>query len=112
VAIHKAAVALKALGNEVFASDFLFWKNDGGTEYDWEAMVRVNHLWLDARKQRNQEICNLLYDFFWGNCESFTVKRQEILKMEDAQLVEMVRQVEEALELTAAEMEVIVNAEV
>lgn len=107
VAIHKAAQALKSQGNEVLAGDLLFWKQgQGGTEYDWEAMVCVNRLWLDAKRQRNQEICNLLYEFFWGNCGSFTEKRQEILEMGDAQLTEDVRQVEESLGLTERELKV------
>lgn len=99
VAIHKAAKALEAEGNEVFASELVVQKN-GSNNYDWRTEVRVNPLYLDRKRQQTAEICELLQAFYWGTCEGFKVKRQEIVDMGDDQLLEFVRQVDEALGLT------------
>jgi hypothetical protein len=55
-------------------------------------------------------VCNLLYEFFFGNGKTFAKKRQEIVNANDPLLLEIFQQVEEALELTAREIEVIVDA--
>lgn len=100
VTLYRAAAALKSQGNEVFAKDLIqHWKND-------QLVVKINHLYLDAKRQRILEVDQLLQQFFYGDCESFKTKRQEIMDMGDAQLVEFVRQVEESLELTPREMKV------
>lgn len=104
VTLYKAMQALKNQGNQVFASLLIAFEQS--QRNDWKAIARVNPLWLDLKKQRNLEICELLQDFYFGSNEEFLEKRQEILQSEDKQLLEMLGQVEEALELTDVEMEV------
>lgn len=102
--IYKAAAALKAQDNQVFAKDSIqHWKSP---QFRHQLVVRVNHLYLDAKRQRTLEIGELLHEFYFGTCESFTAKRQEIFDMGDAQLIEDVRQVEENLDLSDRELEV------
>lgn len=45
VALHKAAAAVKAQGNQVFAQDAIVYKQS--QEQDWSAVVRVNprYIW-------------------------------------------------------------------
>jgi len=107
VAIHKAAKALEVQGNEALAEGLI-------VRYvkPMDIKVRVNPLFLDATKQRKLEIWELLYSFFYEPVGAFTEKRQDIISMGDPQLSEYLNQVEDALNLTAAEMEVIVNAKV
>lgn len=106
VAIHKAAKALEAQGNEAFASELVVQKNGVKGSYDWSTSVRVNPLYLDRKRQQTAEICELLQAFYWGTCKGFKAKRQEIVDMGDAQLQEFVRQVDEALGLTFEEAKV------
>jgi hypothetical protein len=107
-AIYKAGKILRDEGNDFLSHGLIRFKRS--QDEKWEPAVKVNPLYLDARRQRTIEISELLYNFYWGKCCAFAQKRQEILNMGDIQLVEMVRQIEEALGLTAAELEVIVDA--
>lgn len=106
VTLHKAAKALETQGNQVFAQDLVVQKNGVKGSYDWFTSVRVNPLWLDRRRQQVAEICELLNSFYWGTNSNFLAKRQEILETEDDQLIEMLRQVEENLDLSDRELEV------
>lgn len=101
VAIHKAAKALERQGNKALAEGLI-------VRYakPMDIRVRVNPLFLAATKQRKIEIWELLYCFFYEPTRAFAEKRQKILEMNNPQLLEMLRQVEESLELTAAELEV------
>ena len=103
-AIFKAGRALREEGNEAFYHGFINFKRS--QDEKWEAVVKVNPLYLDARRQRMLEISELLSDFYFGNCDDFAQKWNEILDMNDPQLVEMLRQVEEVLGLTPREMKV------
>jgi len=105
-AIFKAGKALEVEGNQGFASELVVQKNGVKGSYDWCTSVRVNPLYIDRKRQQVAEICDLLQAFYWGSCESFKVKRQEILEMGDAQLIEMVRQVEESLDLSDRELKI------
>lgn len=102
--IYKAAAALKAQNKQVFAENSIqHWKSP---QFSHQLVVRVNHLYIDAKRQRTLEIGELLHEFYFGTCESFTAKRQEILDMGDVQLLEFVQQVEESLGLTERELKV------
>lgn len=57
------------------------------------------------------QIMEFLQDFFLGNYSDCATKRKEIFASGDAQLYEMLRQAEEALEITLEELEVIINAQ-
>lgn len=103
-AIFKAGKALREEGNEAFYHGFINFKQS--QDERWEAVVKVNPLYLDARRQRMLEISELLSDFYFGKCDDFAQKWNEILDMNDPQLVEMLRQVEEVLGLTPREMKV------
>jgi hypothetical protein len=69
-------------------------------------LVRVNPLFVDQRRQQKIEICQLLQEFFYGDCVSFAAKWQEIVDMGDEQLLEFLRQAEEALGLSERELKV------
>ncbi|MEG4484839.1 hypothetical protein [Microcoleus sp. D2_18a_B4] len=103
-AIFKAGKALQEEGNEAFYHGLINFKRS--QDENWEAVVKVNPLYLDARRQRMLEISELLSDFYFGNCEDFAQKWNEILDMNDPQLAEMLRQVEEVLGLTPREMKI------
>lgn len=107
VAIYKAAKTLERQGNAAFVNTLILSRGEGKTE-----MVRVNPLWVDASRQRKLEICKLLDTFYWGTSSTFAEKGQEIIEMGDAQLLEYLQQVGESLDLTARELEVIIDAEV
>ncbi|MEG4010361.1 hypothetical protein QUA41_30700, partial [Microcoleus sp. Pol11C1] len=106
-AIYKAAKTLENQGNEAFVKCLILSREHAHLS----PLVRVNPLFVDANRQRKIEVCSLLWSFYWGDCGEFAEKRAEILEMKDPQLAEYLQQAEEALNLTAAEMEVIVNAE-
>lgn len=104
VAIFKAGKTLRAEGNEAFYHGLIFFERS--QEDRWKALVKVNPLYLDAKRQRMLEISELLSNFYFGDCAEFAEKWNEIFGMGDSQLVEMLRQVEEALGLTPREMKV------
>ena len=103
-AIFKAGKTLREEGYEAFYHGLINFKQS--QDEKWEAVVKVNPLYLDAKRQRMLEITELFSDFYFGNCEDFVQKWNEILGMNDPQLVEMLRQVEEVLGLTPREMKV------
>lgn len=109
VALHKAASALKRQGNQVFAQDLITYRQS--QEQEWSVVVRVNARYMEEKRQRNLQICELLQEFYLGDCKSYAVKRQEIMVNGDAQLHEMLRQAEETLDLTPEELAVILDAE-
>lgn len=69
-------------------------------------LVRVNPLFVDRRRQQKIEVCELLHEFFYGDCGSFAAKWQEIVDMGDPQLLEFLQQAKEALGLSERELEV------
>ena len=109
VALHKAAAALKAQGNQVFGQDLIKFKCSQTEE--WSAVVRVNSRYMEEKRQRTMQICELLQVFYGGNCKSYAAKRQEIFINGNAQLYEMLTQAEEALELTPEKLGVIIDSE-
>lgn len=103
-AIFKAGKALREEGNEVFYHGLIVFNQSQDEKR--KAVVKVNPLYLDAKRQRMLEITELLSDFYFGNCDDFAEKWNEILAMNDPQLAEMLRQVEEVLGLTPREMKI------
>lgn len=108
-AIYKAAYTLKLQGNEAFVDNLILYKRK--QDSTWNPLLRVSPLWIDAARQRKIEICELLEAYYRKEYESFVEKRQEIIDMKDAQLLEYLRQAEEALHLQTSErkMEAIVD---
>lgn len=102
VAIYRASKSLEAGGHQAFVNSLILHRDHANLT----PMVRVNPLFVDRRRQQKIEVCELLHNFFYSDCESFKAKRQEIIDMGDAQLLEFVRQVEEVLGLTSREMKV------
>lgn len=102
VAIFKAGKALRDEGNETFYHGLILFKQS--QDEKWEALVKVNPLYMDAKRQRAIEISELLSDFCFGSYADFAEKWSEILSMGDPQLAEMLRQVEESLGLSDREM--------
>jgi hypothetical protein len=96
VQVYKAAGLLHNQGNEVFLNSLIVHRG----HLNLPPMVRVNPLWIDARRQRRLQICNLLYSWYWEISEAFQKKLQEIVEADDPQLIEYVRQVEEALNVS------------
>lgn len=107
VAIYRASKALDDGGHQPFVNHLVLPRN--GVRLP--PMVRVNPLFMDACRQRKTKACELLHEFFYGTDKTFAEKRAQVIEMDDPQLLEYLRQVEEALELTPAEIEVIINAE-
>lgn len=105
--IYRASKTLDDDGHQPFVNNVVLYI-DG---VKLPPMVRVNPLFIDACRQRKTKVCELLHEFFYGTDKTFSEKRAQIIEMDDPQLLEYLRQVEEALELTAAEIEVIINAE-
>jgi hypothetical protein len=68
-------------------------------------LVRVNPQFVDRRRQQKIKVCELLQEFFYGDCASFAAKWQEIVDMGDAQLLKFLQQAEEALGLPERERE-------
>ncbi|MEG4273817.1 MULTISPECIES: hypothetical protein [unclassified Microcoleus] len=102
VAIYRATKNLEAGGHQAFVNTLILSRDNAHLT----PMVRVNPLFVDRRRQQKVEVCELLQDFFYGDCQTFKTKRQEIIDMGDAQLLEFVQQVEEVLGLTPREMKV------
>lgn len=107
VMIFRATKNLEAGGHQPFTNTLILSRG----HLNLPPMVRVNPLFVDRCRQQKIEVCELLYQFFYGTGKTFAEKRQEVLDMGDAQLLEYVQQLEDCLGLTAAELEVIVNAE-
>ena len=105
--VYKAGKVLRDKGDDYLSHGLIAFEQS--LDKKWKPVVKVNPLYLDGKRQRMIEISEIFYNFYWGDCATFAKKRQEILNMGDDQLVEMVRQVEEALNLTAAELEVIID---
>lgn len=105
-AIYRAVKALEREGHQPFVNCLILSRDNAHLA----PMVRVNPLFIDACRQRKIEVCELLQGFFYGTCRSFADKRQQIVDMGDAQLLEYLTQVEEALNLTPEQMEVIVDS--
>ncbi len=101
-AIYRATKNLETGGHQAFVNSLILSRSNANLT----PMVRVNPLFVDCRRQQKIEVCELLHNFFHGDCESFKTKRQEIVDMGDAQLLEFVRQVEESLGLSEREMKV------
>jgi len=95
VTIYKAAEILHSQGNEAFLNCLIVNRD----HLNLPPLVRVNPLWVDVRRQRRLQICNLLYGWYWETSEAFEEKLQEIVKGGDQQLLEDVHQVEDALKL-------------
>lgn len=106
-AIYRAAKALGIKGHQPFVNHLILPR----VEANLTPLVRLNPLFVDACRQRKIEVCELLQEFYFGTRKTYGEKRREIIEMGDAQLLEYLRQTEEVLEITAADMEVIVNAE-
>lgn len=100
VTIFRASKSLETEGHRV---NTLIVRRDSAS---LTPLVRVNPLFVDRRRQQKIEVCELLQKFFYGDCGSFSAKWQEILDMGDAQLLELLRQAEEALGLSERELEV------
>jgi len=69
-------------------------------------LVRVNPQFVDHRRQQKIKVCELLQEFFYGDCASFAAKWQEIVDMGDVQLLAFLSQAEEALGLSERELKV------
>jgi hypothetical protein len=69
-------------------------------------LVRVNPQFVDCRRQQKIKVCELLHEFFYGDCASFAAKWQEIVDMGDAQLLKFLQQVEEALGFPERELKI------
>lgn len=104
--IYRASKALEDNGHQPFINSLILYR-DGAK---LPPIVRVNPLFVDACRQRKIEVCELLQEFSCGTDKTFAEKRQQIIEMDDPQLLEYLRQAEEALELTAADIEVIIDA--
>lgn len=100
VAIYRASKNLEAGGHRV---NTLIVSRGAA---NLTPLVRVNPLFVDRRRQQKIQVCELLQEFFYGDCQTFAQKHQQIMGMGDAQLEEFVRQVEESLGLTPREMKV------
>jgi hypothetical protein len=95
VNIFKGVQALEDEGNATFAYDLIVYCRG---QYQIP-MVRVNQLWLDALRQRKNQICKYLEKAFFGfdSLEDALSYEQEIKQMNDPQLTEYLRQALEAL---------------
>lgn len=116
VAIYKAAKSLERNGNEAFGNKLIIYKRNRNPNQvflsdrvDWNALVRVNPLWLEVKRQRKAEICQLLHAFYSENCQVFAEKWRQVIETQDAQLREYLQQAKESLQITEQEMEVIVD---
>jgi len=108
VTIYKAVEVLHSQGNEAFLNCLILNRD----HFNFPPMVRVNPLWVDARRQRTVQISNLLHSWYWETSQAFEAALQEIVEAEDPQLLEYVRQVEEALNVSCLEpMSVTVNVD-
>jgi hypothetical protein len=95
VKVYAAAEVLHDRGDEAFLNSLILHRD----HLNSPPMVRVNPLWIDARRQRRLRIVSLLYSWYWETSEAFKIKFQEIVEAGDQQLLEDLRQVEEALTL-------------
>lgn len=102
VAIFRATKNLEAGGHQPFVNALILPRSKSNLT----PMVRVNPLFVDACRQRKIEVCELLQEFFYGDCQTFEAKWQEIFDTDDAQLYEYLRQVEESLGLSDRELKV------
>lgn len=93
VAIYKAAKVLEDQGNEAFVNSLILYRGC----LNLMPLIRVNPVWFDACRQRKIQICNLLHSFYWESSRVFEARLYEILDAGDLQLLEYVRQAEEAL---------------
>jgi len=91
VTIYKAAEVLHSQGNEAFLNCLILNRD----HLSFPPMVRVNPLWVDARRQRSVQISNLLHSWYWETSQAFEATLKVILETGDPQLIEYVRQVEE-----------------
>ncbi|MEG5173238.1 hypothetical protein [Microcoleus sp. B3-D7] len=87
VAILRVSKSLEAGGRQPLVNTLIV----SGNADDLTPPVRVNEL---------------IHEFFYGNCKSFAAKWQEIVNMGDAELLEFLRQAEEALGLSERELKV------
>ena len=113
VTIYKAAKYLGDTKHHPFVNSLILSRGSLKTP-----MVRVNPKCADrcrfvdrANRPKIIIVCDLLYEFFYGTGKTFSEKRKEFADENDPQLLEYLQQVEEALNLTAAELEVIIDAE-
>jgi hypothetical protein len=96
VQIYKAVEFLHSQGNEAFLNSLILHRG----HLNLPPMVRINPLWVDARRQRTVQVSNLLHSWHWETSQSFEKELQEIVGAGDPQLIEYVRQVEEALNVS------------
>ncbi|MEG3875810.1 hypothetical protein QT972_00305 [Microcoleus sp. herbarium7] len=96
--LYKARKVLIDAGHDAFAKDLIKYRCS--QERTWSPIVKVNPLYVDARRQRICEIGDLLNAFYFEDCAIFAKLYQNIRAMGDPQLDEMLRQVEEALGLS------------
>lgn len=102
--LYKARKVLIDAGHDAFAKDLIKYRCS--QERTWSPIVKVNPLYVDARRQRVCEIGDLLNAFYFEDYAIFAKLYQNIQEMGDPQLKEMLRQIEEALALTPREMKV------
>lgn len=92
--VFQAVKALENEGNAAFANSLILYRHGNLT-----TMIRVNPLWVDARRQRSVQICELLHCFYWET-NIFEERLREIVEAGDPQLLEYVQQIEEALNVS------------
>lgn len=102
--LYKARKVLIDAGHDDLAKDLIKYRCS--QERTWSPIVKVNPLYVDARRQRTCEIGDLLNAFYFEDCAVFAKLYQSIQAMGDPQLDEMLRQVEESLGLSEREMKV------
>jgi len=98
VAVCKGA---KALQNGEYGELFSLIRCFRSLKGSWSAQVYVNPLWVQSRQQRSLAILELLHSYFCGgNDSSFEERLEEIVGAGDPQLIEYLRQIEEALNVS------------
>lgn len=102
--LYKARKVLIDAGHDNFAKDLIKYRCS--QERTWSPIVKINPLYVDARRQRTCEIGDLLNAFYFEDCAIFAKLYQNIQAMGDPQLDEMLRQVEETLGLSERELKV------
>lgn len=103
VAIFRAAKNLEPGKHSPFVNTLILPRSAANLT----PLVRVNPQFVDRRRQQKIKVCELLHEFFYGDCASFATKWQEIVDMGDAQLLKFLQQAEEALGLPETELKVI-----
>jgi len=100
VLIYRAAEKLEAEGNAPFLNNLIMHRDHACLP----PLVRVNPLWVDARKQRTIQVCELLYSWYYETRDTFDANLFKIVKTGDPQLLKYVQQVEETLNVSWLEL--------